>query len=195
MSVRCRRSGTATVWHFVTEAMYGGIWSRPGLSMPDRMLCTLAALAVWPRPRQLRRYMRRSISAWPPKRSGRCWCRLAGLYAGFSVGEETLALMAEVLAERGVPFPPDPPAEVPLEVLASRGRGAQEGSAEAGCMRPCVPSVAAMLDRDCARSRRRSVVGTKKRPPIEQRNNTRNAINGFAELDAYYLLDHPRRPL
>ena len=44
----------------------------------------------------------------------------AGLYAGFSAAEETLALLAEVLAERNLPFPPDPPADASLEELASR---------------------------------------------------------------------------
>lgn len=71
-------------------------------------------------------------------------------------------------------------------------------------MKPCVPSAetgtvlaavkhasgaaplrAAMLDRGCARSRRQSAVGTKKRPSVEQRNNARNARD-FAELDAHY---------
>jgi 4-carboxymuconolactone decarboxylase len=46
----------------------------------------------------------------------------AGLYAGFSAAEETLALAGEVFAERGVPFPPDPPADAALEDLADRGR-------------------------------------------------------------------------
>ena len=41
----------------LTEAVHGAIWNRPGLAMPDRMLCTLAALAVWPRLRQLRRHI------------------------------------------------------------------------------------------------------------------------------------------
>ena len=41
----------------LTEAVFGAIWNRPGLAQPDRMLCTLAALAVWPRLRQLRRHL------------------------------------------------------------------------------------------------------------------------------------------
>ena len=39
----------------LTEASFGSIWSRPGLALPDRMICTLAALAVFPRLRALRR--------------------------------------------------------------------------------------------------------------------------------------------
>ena len=41
----------------LTEAVQGAIWNRPGLAMSDRMLCTLAALAVWPRLGQLRRHI------------------------------------------------------------------------------------------------------------------------------------------
>src|SRR5262249_25206329 len=46
----------------------------------------------------------------------------AGLYAGFSAAEETLALMAEVLSERGIPCPPDPPTDASLDQLAERGQ-------------------------------------------------------------------------
>jgi 4-carboxymuconolactone decarboxylase len=106
----------------LTEAVQGAIWNRPGLAMPDRMLCTLAALAVWPRLRQLRRHIGAALDLGLSTEAVREVLVQAGLYAGFSAAEETLALMAEVLAERGVPFPPDPPAEASLEELASRGR-------------------------------------------------------------------------
>ena len=41
----------------LTEAVHGAVWNRPGLAPADRMLCTLAALSVWPRLRQLRRHI------------------------------------------------------------------------------------------------------------------------------------------
>ncbi len=106
----------------LTEAVLGGIWNRPGLERQDRMLCTLAALAVWPRLRQLRRHIGAALDLGLSAEAIREVLVQAGLYAGFSAAEETLALMAEVLAERGVPFPPDPPADAPLEELASRGQ-------------------------------------------------------------------------
>ena len=90
--------------------------------MPDRMLCTLAALAVWPRLRQLRRHIGAALDLGLSTEAVREVLVQAGLYAGFSAAEETLALMAEVLAERDVPFPPDPPAEASLDELAERGR-------------------------------------------------------------------------
>ncbi len=45
----------------------------------------------------------------------------AALYTGFSAAEETLALAAEMFAERGLPFPPDPPEDASLENLMRRG--------------------------------------------------------------------------
>ena len=103
----------------LTEAVQGAIWNRPGLAMPDRMLCTLAALAVWPRLRQLRRHIGAALDLGLSTEAIREVLVQAGLYAGFSAAEETLALLGEVLAERGVPFPPDPPADASLEELAN----------------------------------------------------------------------------
>jgi 4-carboxymuconolactone decarboxylase len=106
----------------LTEAVHGAVWNRPGLARPDRMLCTLAALAVWPRLRQLRRHIAAALELGMAPEAIREVLVQAGLYAGFSAAEETLALAAEVFAERGVPFPPDPPADASLDELTSRGR-------------------------------------------------------------------------
>jgi 4-carboxymuconolactone decarboxylase len=106
----------------LTEAVHGAIWNRPGLARPERMLCTVAALAVWPRLRQLRRHIGAALDLGLSAEAIREVLVQAGLYAGFSVAEETLALMAEVLNERNVPFPADPPADVSLDELTSRGR-------------------------------------------------------------------------
>ena len=108
--------------HLLTEAVHGGIWNRPGLPRPDRMLCTIAALAVFPRLRQLRRHLGAALDLGLSAEALREVVVQAGLYAGFSAAEESLALLAEVLAERGVPFPPDPPEDASLEDLAARGR-------------------------------------------------------------------------
>jgi 4-carboxymuconolactone decarboxylase len=106
----------------LTETVHGAIWNRPGLAPADRMLCTLAALAVWPRLRQLRRHIAAALDLGLAPEAIREVFVQAGLYAGFSAAEETLALAAEVFADRGVPFPPDPPADASLDDLASRGR-------------------------------------------------------------------------
>jgi alkylhydroperoxidase/carboxymuconolactone decarboxylase family protein YurZ len=105
----------------LTEALHGAIWNRPGLAITDRMLCTLAALAVWPRLRQLRRHIGAALDLGLAAEAVREVLVQAGLYAGFSAAEETLALMAEVLAERNLPPPPDPPTDASLDELAERG--------------------------------------------------------------------------
>ena len=132
-----RREGEATRLHLfgasaaaeprgfgtlLTEAVFGAIWNRPGLARPDRMLCTLAALAVWPRLRQLRRHLGAALDLGLSAEAVREVLVQAGLYAGFSAAEETLAQLAEVLTERGLPFPPDPSTDASLEELAARGQ-------------------------------------------------------------------------
>jgi len=39
------------------EAAYGAIWSRPGLALPDRMICALAALGAVLRRPKLKRHV------------------------------------------------------------------------------------------------------------------------------------------
>jgi len=50
----------------------------------------------------------------------------AGLYAGFSAAEETIALAEEICAARGIPLPPDPEEDVTLDELSRRGRERME---------------------------------------------------------------------
>ncbi len=105
----------------LTEAAFGAIWSRPGLALADRMICTLAALAVFPRLRALRRLIGAALDIGLSPETIREVLVQAGLYAGFSATEETLALAAEVFAQRGIAFPPEPPSDASLEQLAARG--------------------------------------------------------------------------
>src|SRR3954451_4331174 len=71
----------------LTEAAFGGVWNRPGLAQTDRMLCTLAALAVWPRLRQLRRYIGAALELGLAPETIREVLVQAALYAGFSAAE------------------------------------------------------------------------------------------------------------
>jgi 4-carboxymuconolactone decarboxylase len=105
----------------LTEAAYGGIWSRPGLDLPDRMVCALAALATGPRLKALRRHIHAALGLGLAPEAIREVLVQASLYAGFSAAEESLDLAAEIFAARGIPFPADPPEDVSLEELDRRG--------------------------------------------------------------------------
>jgi 4-carboxymuconolactone decarboxylase len=106
----------------LTETAFGAIWTRPGLALSDRMVCVLAALAVFPRLRALRRLIGAALELGLSAAAIREVLVQAGLYAGFSASEETLELAAEVFAARGVAWPEDPPVAAPLEELTRRGQ-------------------------------------------------------------------------
>lgn len=107
--------------NLLTEPVFGGVWNRPGLARADRMLCTIAALATGPRLRALRRHLTAGLDLGLDAAAIREILVQASLYAGFSAAEDTLALAAEIFAERGIPFPADPPEDVSLEELTRRG--------------------------------------------------------------------------
>jgi 4-carboxymuconolactone decarboxylase len=123
-TLRTLYGGTAQapgLGNLLTEAAYGGIWSRPGLAMPDRLVCAIAALATGPRLKALRRHIDAGLDHGLDAAAIREILVQASLYAGFSAAEETLELAAAVFAERGVPFPADPLEDVSLEELDRRG--------------------------------------------------------------------------
>ncbi|HVZ08251.1 carboxymuconolactone decarboxylase family protein [Rhodopila sp.] len=107
--------------NLLTEAAYGGIWTRGALDIPDRLVCAIAALATGPRLKSLRRYLKAGLDHGLTTEAIREILVQASLYAGFSAAEETLELAAEVFSARGLSFPPDPPEDVPLEELDRRG--------------------------------------------------------------------------
>lgn len=107
--------------NLLTEAAYGGIWTRPGLTIPDRLICTIAALGTWPRLTALRRHLLAALEHGLPPEALRETLVQAGLYAGFSATEETLALANALFAERGIALPPDPPEDASFEDLDQSG--------------------------------------------------------------------------
>jgi len=107
--------------NLLTEPVFGGVWNRPGLELSDRLLCTIAALATGPRVRSLRKYIDAGLEHGLDAAAIREILVQAALYAGFSSAEETLPLLTEILGDREIPFPDDPPEDVSLEELTSRG--------------------------------------------------------------------------
>lgn len=106
----------------LSEAAYGAVWSRPGLALPDRMVCALAALAAVQRLPQLRRHVPAALDLGLEPAAIREIIVQIGIYAGFTASELALESAAAALAERGIVLPDDPVVEEPLEVLTARGQ-------------------------------------------------------------------------
>jgi 4-carboxymuconolactone decarboxylase len=107
--------------NLLTEAAYGGIWSRPGLALPDRLVCASAALGAGPRLKALRRHIAAGLEHGLSAEAIREILVQASLYSGFSAAEETLELAGQIFAEHGIQFPADPPEDASLEELDRRG--------------------------------------------------------------------------
>jgi 4-carboxymuconolactone decarboxylase len=104
-----------------TEAVFGNIWNRAGLPLDMRALCTIAALATFPRLGPLRHYLRASLTLGWSAEGLREILVQSSLYAGFAAAEDTLLVLADVLAECNVPAPSLPPEDVTPVELMQRG--------------------------------------------------------------------------
>ncbi|MBV8168069.1 MAG: carboxymuconolactone decarboxylase family protein [Alphaproteobacteria bacterium] len=105
----------------MAELVYGSLWTRPGLSLPDRLLITLSALCVTRQSEPLRRFVGAAVGNGVAPNSIVETLIQCGIYAGFSTSEEALAIAGAVFAERGIEMPTTPPRVDPLETLAARG--------------------------------------------------------------------------
>jgi alkylhydroperoxidase/carboxymuconolactone decarboxylase family protein YurZ len=108
--------------HLALETTYGSIWNRPGLPLPDRMVCTLAALCAIQRLATLPRYVAAALRIGMPAAAPFEVFLQIGIYAGFSAAEEAAAAVVPVYRDRGVALPSNSVAEAPLEELERRGR-------------------------------------------------------------------------
>jgi 4-carboxymuconolactone decarboxylase len=106
----------------MSEAVYGAVWARPGLALPDRMVCTLAALGAVQRLPQLGRYVAAALSIGLEPRAIQEVLIQVGIYAGFAASEEALEVTRVVFAERGVSLPTAPAGAASLDELSARGR-------------------------------------------------------------------------
>jgi len=105
----------------MTEAVFGGIWARPGLALADRMICTLAALGLLQRLPQLRQYVAAALDAGVAPRAILEVFVQCGLYGGFPITETAVTVAHEVFADRGIVVPDEPPRTDTLEALDARG--------------------------------------------------------------------------
>lgn len=109
-------------WQLTTELIFGGVWSRPGLSLPHRMTCTLSVLTVLQRLAQLRVYMHCALSIGMSPRTIQEIVMQNGLYGGFPTMVSSLRLAKEIFDERGVEVPETDLPHLSLEDLERQGR-------------------------------------------------------------------------
>lgn len=110
------------VRRFTSEAVFGGIWSRPGLDLRYRMLCTLSVLSVLQRLPQLRTYIHSALTLGVTPREIQEVFIQCAIYGGFPTMVNALGLAKEVFEQRGVTVPETTIPEHSLEELEAQGR-------------------------------------------------------------------------
>lgn len=106
----------------VDEMVYDGVWSRDGLAPSDRMICTLAVLALSPREPPLRRAIGTALYLGLEPRSVLEVFIQIGLYRGFPATEAAIACADAVFTDRGLTVPDAPLSDEPLEEVDARAR-------------------------------------------------------------------------
>jgi 4-carboxymuconolactone decarboxylase len=107
----------------LSEITHGGVWSRPGLAMADRMLATIAALAVNVRLAPLKRQVGPALDLGLTPLAIQEICLQSLLYSGFANVEDVFAALGEVFVLRGIAPPPAPRDTASLDELSARGTG------------------------------------------------------------------------
>lgn len=105
---------------FIVETTYGSIWSRPGLELRDRMVCTLAALCAVQQLAALRRYVGAALNLDLAPATPLAIFAQVGTYTGFAAVEAAMGVAHDVYRARGVTAPAMP--DEPLDLLEQRGR-------------------------------------------------------------------------
>ncbi len=105
----------------MSETEFGLVWGRPGLSLMDRMACTLAALASLQRQTTLRRYVAAALNIGMDALAIQEVIIQIGIYAGFTASEEALDTAAAVFNQRGVSVGKQLPRDDSLDELMTRG--------------------------------------------------------------------------
>lgn len=105
----------------VSEALYGGIWSRPGLPLADRYICVLSALALKQNLPQVRRHVAGALKAGLKPRAILEIFVQCGLYGGFPTAENAMTEAHVVFAAQGLKVPVETDGDESLEELADMG--------------------------------------------------------------------------
>jgi 4-carboxymuconolactone decarboxylase len=93
---------TAPFQDLITRYAWGEIWSRPGLSRPERSIVTLTALAVLRQEEELAMHVRAALrNGLTPAQITEVLLQVA-VYAGVPAANRAFAITQRVLAEEGI---------------------------------------------------------------------------------------------
>jgi 4-carboxymuconolactone decarboxylase len=93
---------TAPFQDLITRYAWGEIWSRPGLSRPERSMITLTALAVLRQEEELAMHVRAAVrNGLTPEQIREVLLQVA-VYAGVPAANRAFAIAQRVLAEDGI---------------------------------------------------------------------------------------------
>lgn len=90
---------TADFQDFITRYAWGEIWSRPGLSRPERSMITLTALVVLRQEEELALHLRGALRNGLTPDQIREVLLQAAVYAGAPAANRAFAIAARVMAE------------------------------------------------------------------------------------------------
>jgi alkylhydroperoxidase/carboxymuconolactone decarboxylase family protein YurZ len=172
----------------MSELVYGSIWSRPGLTKQDRMVCTLAVICALQNLVQLRRHIGAALHLGVEPRAIVEILIQVGIYRGFTASKSTLEVAAQVFAERDVEIASGKERDDPLEVLTARGKqlqamlhGSRKDSAHASPSNPIASSIYPLVVQYCYGE-------IWDRPGLDLRTRGLCAVAAFAALDHEPLL-------
>jgi 4-carboxymuconolactone decarboxylase len=101
---------TAPFQDFITRYAWGDIWSRPGLSRPERSIVTLAVLAALQHENELAMHVKAAVRNGLSAEQIQEVLLQVAVYAGVPAANRAFAVAQRALAEAAPPVPSAPPA-------------------------------------------------------------------------------------
>jgi 4-carboxymuconolactone decarboxylase len=92
---------TADFQDYITRCAWGEIWTRPGLSRPERSMITITALAILRQEEELAMHLRAGLRNGLTADQIKEVLLQVGVYAGVPAANRAFAIAARVLAEAG----------------------------------------------------------------------------------------------
>ena len=114
------------VRRLTTEVAFGAVWARPGLSVQDRMICTLAVLSVVQHLPQLRTYLHSALNLGMAPRTLQEIFIHCSIYAGFPTMVNALSVARDVFESRHIEVPDTPVPDYSLAELDAKGRAVMQ---------------------------------------------------------------------